>query len=48
MSVARLPRDQGRREEARAALADVYCWFAEGFDTLDLQNAKALLETLKT
>jgi hypothetical protein len=41
MSVARLWRDQGKREEARELLAPVYGWFTEGFDTLDLKEAKA-------
>ena len=44
MSVARLWRDQGKREEARELLAPVYGWFTEGFDTLDLKEAKALLD----
>ena len=46
MSMARLWRDQGKREEARELLAPVYGWFTEGFDTLDLKEAKALLEKL--
>ena len=46
MSLARLWRDQGKREEARDLLAPVYGWFTEGFDTLDLKEAKALLEGL--
>jgi predicted ATPase len=37
---------QGRRDEARAMLADIYNWFTEGFDTSDLRDAKALLEEL--
>ena len=45
-SLARLLRDQGKRDEARALLAPVYDWFTEGFDTLDLKDAKALLEEL--
>ena len=45
-SLARLWRDQGRREDARRALADVYGWFTEGFDTQDLRAAKALLDEL--
>ena len=45
-SLARLWRDQGRRAEARELLASVYGWFTEGFDTLDLKEAKALLEQL--
>jgi predicted ATPase len=39
-------RDQGRRDEARELLAPVYGWFTEGFDTLDLKEAKALLDKL--
>jgi predicted ATPase len=46
MSLARLWRDQGRRDEARQLLAPVYGWFTEGFDTLDLKQAKALLDEL--
>jgi predicted ATPase len=46
MSLARLWRDQGRREEARELLAPVYGWFTEGFDTLDLKEAKVLLDEL--
>jgi class 3 adenylate cyclase/predicted ATPase len=46
MSMARLWRDQGKRDEARDLLAPVYGWFTEGFDTLDLKEAKALLEGL--
>ena len=46
MSMARLWRDQGKRHEARDLLAPVYGWFTEGFDTLDLKEAKALLEEL--
>ena len=46
MSMARLKRDQGKRDEARALLASVYGWFTEGFDTLDLKEAKALLDQL--
>ncbi len=44
--LARLLRDQGRGEEARALLQPVYDWFTEGFDTADLKDAKALLEEL--
>jgi predicted ATPase len=43
---ARLWRDQGKRQEAHALLAPVYGWFTEGFNTLDLKEAKALLEEL--
>jgi len=46
MSMARLWRDQDKRDEARDLLAPVYGWFTEGFDTLDLKEAKALLEEL--
>jgi predicted ATPase len=46
MSVARLWRDQGKRQQARALLAPVYGWFAEGFDTRDLKEAKVLLDEL--
>ncbi len=46
MSMARLWRDQGKRKEARELLAPVYGWFTEGFDTLDLKEAKALLDAL--
>jgi len=38
---------QGRRDEARAMLADICNWFTEGFDTADLTDAKALLEELQ-
>jgi class 3 adenylate cyclase/tetratricopeptide (TPR) repeat protein len=48
MSMARLWRDQGKRDEARKLLAPVYGWFTEGFDTRDLKEAKALLEELAT
>jgi predicted ATPase len=46
MSLARLWQHQGKREEARKLLAEIYGWFTEGFDTKDLQEAKALLEEL--
>jgi predicted ATPase len=46
MSLSRLWQQQGKRAEAHALLAPVYGWFTEGFDTADLQKAKALLETL--
>ena len=42
MSLARLLRNTGRRDEARATLAEIYGWFTEGFDTADLIDAKAL------
>jgi predicted ATPase len=44
--MARLWRDQEKQGEARELLAPVYGWFTEGFDTLDLKQAKALLEEL--
>ncbi|HEV7880786.1 adenylate/guanylate cyclase domain-containing protein [Bradyrhizobium sp.] len=46
MSMARLWRDQGKRDAARDLLAPVYGWFTEGFDTRDLIAARALLDTL--
>jgi predicted ATPase len=46
ISMARLWRDQGEPRRARELLAPVYDWFTEGFDTLDLKEAKALLEEL--
>jgi predicted ATPase len=46
MSLARLLRDTGRREEARMMLAGIYHWFTEGFDTADLKDAKTLLAEL--
>jgi predicted ATPase len=46
-SMARLWRDQGKRAEARDLLGRIYGWFTEGFDTLDLKEAKSLLEQLK-
>src|SRR5262249_7996050 len=46
MSLARLWRDQGKPQQARELLAPVYGWFTEGFDTLDLKEAKALLAQL--
>jgi predicted ATPase len=46
-SMARLWRDQGKRDEARALLAPVYGSFTEGFNTLDLKEAKALLDELQ-
>ena len=48
MSMARLRRDQGKRDEARELLAPVYGWFTEGFDTTDLKEAKALLKLLNS
>ena len=46
MSMAQLWREQGQRDTARDLLAPVYGWFTEGFDTLDLRDAKALLDDL--
>ena len=46
MSMARLWRDQGKRDQARDLLAPIYSWFTEGFDTHDLKEAKALLDVL--
>jgi len=46
MSFARLLDKQGKRDEARAMLAEIYNWFSEGFDTADLKDAKALLDEL--
>jgi predicted ATPase len=46
MSMARLWRDQEKRDEARDLLAPIYGWFTEGFDTMDLKEAKTLLAEL--
>ena len=46
LSRSRLWQQQGKRDEARDLLAPIYGWFTEGFDTADLQEAKALLEAL--
>ena len=46
MSLACLWQQQGKRAAAHALLAPIYGWFTEGFDTADLQEAKALLEEL--
>ena len=46
MSLARLWRDQGKVQQARELVAPIYGWFTEGFDTLDLKEAKELLEEL--
>jgi len=46
VGLARLLAKQGKRNEARAMLADIYGWFTEGFDTADLKDAKALLDEL--
>ena len=47
MSLSRLWQCQGKRAEAHQLLTDVYGWFTEGFDTADLQEAKALLAVLE-
>jgi len=44
MSMARLWRDQGKRDQARELLAPIFGWFTEDFDTRDLMEAKALLD----
>jgi predicted ATPase len=46
LSLSRLWQRQGKRTEARELLASIYGWFTEGFDTADLQEAKALLTAL--
>ena len=46
MSLARLWQQQDKKTEAHEMLADIYNWFTEGFETKDLQEAKALLEEL--
>jgi predicted ATPase len=48
MSMARLWRDQGKPQQARALLAPTYGWFTEGFDTRDLKEANALLDALSS
>ncbi len=46
MSLARLWQQQGKRQEAYDLVAPVYDWFTEGLDTVDLQEARTLLEEL--
>ncbi len=46
MSLGRLWQKQGKKDEARQQLQEIYGWFTEGFDTADLKEAKALLEEL--
>jgi predicted ATPase len=46
-SLARLWQQQGKQKEAHQMLSEIYSWFTEGFDTKDLQEAKALLEELR-
>ena len=48
ISIARLWRDQGKSQQARELLAPIYGWFTEGFDMVDLRDAKALLDELET
>jgi predicted ATPase len=48
MSMARLWRDQGKRDEALDLLAPICGWFTEGFDTLDLREARILLDELSS
>jgi hypothetical protein len=48
MSLVRLWQQQGKKAEARQVLAEIYGWFTEGFDTKDLQEAKALLTDLQS
>ena len=47
MSMARLWRDQGKSQQARELITQVHGWFTEGFDTLDLKEAKVLLDELR-
>ena len=46
VSLSRLYHQQGKTEDARPMLAEIYSWFTEGFDTVDLQEARALLEAI--
>jgi predicted ATPase len=48
ISLSRLYEKQGKREEARQMLSEIYGWFTEGFDTADLREARKLLEQLST
>jgi predicted ATPase len=48
MSLAKLWQQQGKQKEAHGLLAEIYGWFTEGFDTKDLQEAKATLEELRS
>jgi predicted ATPase len=48
VSLSRLWQQQGKRNAARQLLAEVYGWFTEDFDTADLQEARALLNALRT
>ena len=47
LSLARLWNEEGKREEARAILSEIYGWFSEGFDTADLKDARAMLDELQ-
>ncbi|HZC00740.1 MAG TPA: hypothetical protein VE844_05060, partial [Gammaproteobacteria bacterium] len=47
MSLSRLWQRQGKKEEARKMLAEIYGWFTEGFDTSDLKEAKAMLDSME-
>jgi hypothetical protein len=46
MSLCRLRQEQGKKEEAQQMLTEIYDWFTEGFDTVDLREARSLLEAL--
>lgn len=46
VSFARLWQQQGKKDEARQMLAEIYNWFTEGFNTMDLREARALLDSL--
>jgi len=48
VSLSLLWQQQGKKEEGRRMLAEIYDWFTEGFDAADLRDAKALLETLSS
>jgi predicted ATPase len=45
-SLSQMWQQEGKRDDARQVLAEVYAWFVEGFDTADLQEAKTILETV--
>jgi hypothetical protein len=47
MNLSRLWQRQGKKEEARKMLAEIYGWFTEGFDTSDLKEAKAMLDSME-
>jgi adenylate cyclase len=47
-SLARFLNEQGRQDEARRMLGEIYCWFTEGFETADLKDAKALLDAVSS